>query len=159
MYKDAQFSNTSGASLDMELGLSDFSDLNDVKVKVLSVEFKVKSFCDNLGDSFADNNVYAFNNVSRQAGGNYVFGVKNKNETSVFNDLTDFVGTSAWPVHMTSWISQIGLPASATKTWKPKKLALSDEQVCFITVRNNSGVNSSQESYSWGSIVMRVVRL
>lgn len=160
MYRDDPLSNTSGGSLDMELGLSTFADLNDVKVKILSVEYKVRIYCDNVSISAgADNNLYAFNNESRQAGGTYMFGVKNVNDTTVFNDLTDFEGTSAWPVHITSWVAQVGLPASATKTWKPQKMAFSDEQVAFLTVRNNSGVSNAQASYSWASIVIRAIRL
>ena len=159
MYSDANLTQPTGSSLELKLGLADFPSLNDVKVKILSVEYKVRSFTDNYGTSTADNNVHAFNNLSRMAGGNYVFGVKNVNETTVLNSLDDFAGTSAWPVHFTSWITQIGLPASATKTWKPSKMAMSDEQVAFLAVRNNSGVNNSNESYSWASIVIRAIRL
>lgn len=159
MYKDSELNNVVGASADFQLGLEDFSDLNDVKIKVLSVEYKVKTFTDNLATSSADNNIQAFNNESRQAGGNFVFGVKNVSETTIINDLTDFKGTSAWPVHITSFITQVGLPASATKTWKPGKTAFSDEQVAFITVRNNSGVHSSNNCISWASITIRAIRL
>jgi hypothetical protein len=159
-YKDGGLVNTAGASVDLELGLSDFSDLDDVKIKILSIEYKVKTFTDNGATApLPDNNAYAFNYDLRSAGGNYLFGVKNKDDVTVFNDLDDFTGTSAWPVHMTSWASLIGNPASATKTWKPDKLALSHEQVAFLTVRNNSGVTNAVASYSWASIVIRAIRL
>lgn len=159
LYKDGGLSNSDGASLDMTLGLETFPVLTDVKVKLVSIEYKVKSFCDNLPLSTADNNINAFNNEARQAGGNYLFGIKNYTDTSAINSLDDFQGSSAWPVHMTSWISQVGLPASCTKTWKPRKVALSDEQVAFITVRNNSGIINDQASFSWLSIYMRCIRL
>ncbi len=163
MYKDFGFSNVAGASVDLELGLSSFPALTDVKVKVLSVEYKVKTVTDNYSTGSTgttpDNNLYAFNNEEAQSAGSYIVGVKNAADTQVYNDLDDFVGSSAWPVQITSWFSQIGIPASMTKTWKPPKLALSDEQVAFLTVRNNSGVNSAKNSYSWGSIVMRLIRL
>jgi len=162
MYKDYELECSSGQSKEFGLGLSDFSELTDVKVKVLSIEYKVKMFTDNnsaAGTPSADNNVYAFNNEERQAGGNVVFGVRNEADTTIYYELDLFTGSSAWPVHMTSWVTQVGLPASASKTWKPRKLALSDEQKAFITVRNNSGVYNSQSNYSWASIMMRVVRL
>ena len=159
-YKDGGLSNTNGASLDLELGLTDFPHLDDVKIKILSIEYKVKTVTDNGASApLPDNNQYAFNNDLRSAGGTYMFGVKNKNDVTVFNDLNDFTGTSAWPVHMTSWYTLIGNPASATKTWKPDKLALSNEQVAFLTVRNNSGVASSVASYSWASLMIRAIRL
>lgn len=163
MFKDENLSNTAGASLDLELGLTDFSDLTDPKIKILSIEYKVKTFCDNFSTNSSgiqpDNNLYAFNNEEKQAGGHYMFGVKNKDDTTVYRNFEEFVGSSAWPVYCTSWIAQIGLPASCTKTWKPDKLALSDEQVAFLTVRNNSGVVSSSNSYSRASIVIRAIRL
>jgi hypothetical protein len=165
LYKDSAFSNTIGASLDMELGLSTFPELTDVKVKVVSIEYKVKTVTDSFsatpapGGTAADNNLYAFNNEEAQSGGNYLVGIKNQADTAVYNDLADFTGSSAWPVQITSWFSQIGLPASMTKTWKPRKLGLSDEQVAFLTVRNNSGVNNARNCYSWASIVMRLIRL
>lgn len=160
LYKDGGLSNTSGASLDLELGLTDFSELDDVKIKILSIEYKVKTVCDNGATSpLPDNNQFAFNNDLRAAGGTFMFGVKNKDDVTVFNDLDDFTGTSAWPVHMTSWYALIGNPASATKLWKPDKLALSHEQVAFLTVRNNSGVSQSVGSYSWASLMIRAIRL
>ena len=165
LYKDSAFSNVTGASIDMELGLSSFPELTDVKVKVVSIEYKIKTVTDNYstnaapGSTTPDNNLYAFNNEEAQSAGTYLAGIKNSADTAVYNDLTDFTGSSAWPVQITSWFSQIGLPASMTKTWKPRKLGLSDEQVAFLTVRNNSGVNSARNSYSWGSIVMRLIRL
>lgn len=163
LYKDQGVSNTSGASLDMTLGLTTFPHLSDVKVKVVSIEYKVKTFTDNLPLSgtgaTADNNLHAFNNEDRQAGGTYLMGIKNYTDTSAINSLDDFQGSSAWPVHMTSWITQIGLPSSCTKTWKPRKVALSNEQVAFLTVRNNSGVINNKNSFSWMSIYMRLIRL
>lgn len=162
MYKDLEFSNTSGAALRNTCGLEDYNNLNDVKVKILSIEYKVKAFTDNVspdGATPADNNLYAFNNESRQAGGSFVFGVCNRDESSTLDILDDFEGTSAWPVHITSWVSQIGLPASTTKTWRPDKLALSDQQVAFITVKNNSGVHNTVASYAWASVVIRAIRI
>ncbi len=162
MYKDVEFNNTSGAALRQSCGLEDYNNLNDVKIKILSIEYKIKTFTDNIsttGSTPADNNLYAFNNEARQSGGSYVFGVCNQDENETLDTLDDFEGTSAWPVHITSWVSQIGLPASATKTWRPDKLALSDQQVAFITVKNNSGVKSTVSSYSWGSIVIRAIRI
>lgn len=161
LYKDGYNIVGSGASALNELGMEDTA-FDDVKFKILSIQYRIKAFCTNLSiASGADNNVNAFNPEELGSAGNVVFGIKNKDDTTTFNDLGDFVGTSAWPVHMDSWATLIGNPASVSKVWKPRKLALSNEQNAFVTLKNNSAFTAadSVSAETWFSIYIRGIRL
>jgi len=144
-----------------ELGLED-TDFNDVKIKILTVDYKIRLFTDNLGASAtppADNNLYFDNFNERNSCGQVIFGVDNKNDTTVFNDLGDFTGTSAFPVHVTSFGTDLGNPASISKRWKPRKMAFSNEQNAFISVRVESAVTGGTIVFSYSSIYIRAIRL
>jgi hypothetical protein len=151
-----------GSNVTSELGLEDTS-FNDVKFKLLSVEYKVKIFCDNLSATGgADNNVQAFNNEERGTAGSIIVGIANKSDTTTFNSLSSFQGTSAWPVHMTSFAALVGNPASFSKTWKPRKVALSNEQNAFINIRQDNswpGTADDQAAICYASLYIRGVRL
>lgn len=150
----------SGATV-CELGLED-TDFNDVKIKILSVDYKIRLFTDNLGASAvppADNNLYFDNFNERNSCGQVIFGVYNKADTTVFNDLGDFTGTSAFPVHVSSFGTDLGNPASLSKRWKPRKMAFSNEQNAFISVRVESAITGTQTPYSYSSIYIRAIRL
>ncbi len=159
MWKAGSFATSSGSSTQLELGLED-TTFNDVKFKLLSVEYRVKAFTSNV--SPGDNNANAFNDEEFGAAGSIIVGVMNKTTSTTFNDLEDFQGTSAWPVHMTNFSTLIGNPASYSKTWKPRKVALSNEQNAFMTLRvDNSwpGVGDAAPVDGYGSIYIRGVRL
>lgn len=144
-----------------ELGLEDTS-FNDVKIKILSVDYKIRLFTENLsasGSPPADNNIYFDNFNERNSCGQVIFGVYNKSDTTVFNDLGDFTGTSAWPVHVSSFAADLGNPASLSKRWKPRKTAFSNEQNGFISVRVESAVTGTQLVFSYSSIYIRAIRL
>lgn len=151
-----------GGSVQTELGLED-TEFTDVKFKLLSIIYKAKIFTSNIGiTSGADNNVYAFNDEEYGAGGSIIVGVKNAAETGVFNDLSDFTGTSAFPVEMTSFATLIGNPASYTKTWKPRKMALSNEQSGFLTIRQDNSFPSTDDDTDcqcYVSLYIRGIRL
>ncbi len=147
-----EYMSVGGGTTDsVEMGLED-TDFNDVKVKLLSIEYRVRIFTLQSGDptgkvfstSYSDNGIV-------------MFGIGNKSEDfDTYTSLGSFQGTSSWPVHFQGYGNQIGLPASISKTWKPRKTGLSNEQNCFIVVRS--------EALAMGSLVntslyMRLLRL
>lgn len=137
-----------------ELGLEDTS-FDDVKVKLLSVEYNVRGYATKTPMAW-DSTAFAYNG---QAGGQIIFGICNKNSTlSDFSGLNSFTGTSAWPVGVKPFFTVYGNTFSVSKTWKPKKTGLSNEQNAFITIRNDSAT-SAQYLYAWHSIYIRMVRL
>ena len=116
---------TSGA----ELGLEDTS-FDDVKVKLLSVEYSVKGFA-TFNPQDVQQKLFGYD---QQAGGQVIFGISNKNtNASDYTGLAQFTGTSAWPVAVKSWFVVNGSTFSVSKTWKPKKMGLSNEQNAVIT--------------------------
>lgn len=138
-----------------EFGLQNTS-FNDVKIKILSIDYKLEIFTSN-GLGGGDFNVTGFNN-SYDAFGTVVFGVSNQNETPAnLHEVSDFTGTSAWPVHWGTWLTMAGKPVTISKRWKPRKLAMSSEQVAFISVR--SELQSQTAPYWYGSMYIRAVRL
>ncbi len=143
------------------LGLGD-TTFNDVKIKILTIDYKIRLFTDNFGATvapLADNNLYFDNYNERNACGQIIFGVYNKNDSTIFNDLGDFTGTSAFPVHVTSFATDLGNPASVSKRWKPRKMAFSNEQDAFISVRNESAITGGETVESYSSIYIRAIRL
>jgi hypothetical protein len=158
-------SASTGATDAFELGLED-TTFEDVKFKLLSVEYKLKLYCSNLsplGSPPADNNIYAFNDEYAGAAGSIIVGVMNNTATATdFNDLDAFTGTSAWPVALAPYSTLIGNPASFSKTWKPRKVALSNEQNAFMVIRQDNtwpGTGEDTSVTGWGSIYIRGVRL
>ncbi len=151
---DTFSSISSGATEGAELGLEDTS-FNDVKVKLLSVEYNVRGYVTTTPMSW-DAQAFAYNG---QAGGQVIFGIANKSETIAnFTGLSTFTGTSAFPVAVKPFFGVYGSTFSVTKTWKPKKMGLSNEQNAFITVRNDSATSASL-LYVWHSMYIRLVRL
>jgi len=148
------------ATIPNELGLEDTA-FNDVKCKVLSIDYKVKVFSDVSGQSSFD--AITPGPLGRQSSttydtfGSIIFGIGNKNEDfTLFTSLGSFQGTSAWPVHTQGFYGQVGQIASVSKLWKPRKMGISNEQNAFICVRNDS---ASHLLYYHYSIYMRLVRL
>lgn len=137
-----------------ELGLTN-SSFDDVKMKILSIEYKATFFVTNASSNF---DVEAYN-ATRDAYGCVTFGVCNEaSVTSTFAVLGAFTGSSAWPVQTTGWNAVCGGGrTTVSKTWKPKSVALSNEQQAFIAVKND--VFSSSSPTWFGSIVIRGIRL
>ncbi len=165
MWLASDINASTGATDSFELGLEN-TTFNDVKFKLLSIEYRIKLFCSNLsptGSPPADNNSNAFNDEFAGAAGSIIVGIANKSETmTTFNDLDAFTGTSAWPVGIAPYATLIGNPASFSKTWKPRKVALSNEQNAFLVVRQDNtwpGVGEDTAVTGWGSIYIRGVRL
>ena len=142
----------SGQAESMNCGLRD-TPFEDQKFKIKSITFKLKIFTTNTGSY--DNSAY---NVNNDAAGDYLFGVGNQIENfDSFVSLNQFTSTSAWPVDTSMWFNTVGEVFTAQKTWKPRKLALSAEQVAFLTAFNFPG--SSRAPQSYGSIYIRGIRL
>ncbi len=140
-----------GTTDSVELGLEDTA-FNDVKVKLLSIEYRARLFALKSGDTTTERFSTSYSDQ-----GIIMFGIGNKSEDfDTYTSLGVFQGTSSWPVHVQGYGNQVGLPASVTKTWKPRKTGLSNEQNCFIVVRS--------EALAMGSLVntslyMRLLRL
>lgn len=148
------------ATFSAELGLEDTA-FNDVKCKLLSVDYKVKFYADQSGESNFDplqpGPLGRFGSITYDIFGSAIFGIGNKNEDfNTFTSLGSFQGTSAWPVHVQGFYGQVGQIASVSKLWKPRKMGLSNEQNAFISVRNDS---TSNLMYFHSSIYMRLIRL
>ena len=115
MWQSSDINASTGATDYFELGLEN-TTFNDVKFKLLSIEYRLKLYCSNLsplGSPPADNNLYAFNDEYAGAAGSIIVGIANKSETmSDFNDLDAFTGTSAWPVTIQPYSTLIGKPGS-----------------------------------------------
>ncbi len=140
-----------GLTDDMKLGLEDTS-FNDVKVKLLSVKYVAQLYTEEAGDPTG-----LFFSTSYGDSGTVLFGIGNKNEVfSTYTSLGSFQGTSSFPVQIQGYSTLIGNPTSVTKTWTPRKMGLSNEQVAFITVRSASGGNGCVAGLS---IYMRLLRL
>ncbi len=147
-----ELGTVAGGSTDSsELGLEDTS-FNDVKVKVLSIEYRVRLFVLLSGDT----TVKQFS-TSYSDNGIVMFGIGNKTEDfDTYTSLGSFQGTSSWPVHVQGFGTQVGLPLSITKTWKPRKAGLSNEQNSFIVVRSDALAMGTYVNYS---LYMRLLRL
>lgn len=151
LIQQERISILSGNTDDMKLGLED-TGFTDVKVKLLSVKYVAQLFVGESGDtttkqfssSYGDN-------------GQVIFGIGNKNENfATYTSLGSFQGTSSFPVHAQGYTTLIGNPTSVTKTWTPRKMGLSNEQVAFITVRSQAVTNGCVAGLS---IYMRLLRL
>lgn len=141
-----------GSTEGSELGLEDTA-FNDVKVKLLSVDYNASGYVYQTAGYEAQ----AFT-AAEQAAGSVLMGIMNKGETvNNFTGLSSFVGTSAWPAAVKSFHTVCGTKFSVSHRWKPKKTGLSNEQNAFITVRNDTA--SSGDLYVWRSIYIRMVRL
>lgn len=156
MYTSEPLSLSTGGSQLVELGLED-TTFDDVKVKILSVEYRV-FLQTSYNNTSRDNNIDAFNVIARSAG-QVLCGVRNKNESVIFNSLDDFTGSSGWPVKTTSYHCTLGVNYSMTHTWKPSKLAFSNEQNAFISVKAGSDDSDFQNVRGLGSLVIRAIRL
>jgi hypothetical protein len=141
----------------MAMGLPD-STFTDPKMKILSITWQTKIFADNHTLVNADNNIFAFNFDEAGQTGLVLMGIQNENAGTI-NDLNDFEGTSAWPVEMKSFAVELGSAASVTKTWRPDKLALSDQQQAFLSIRTFDGGSAVSGIDTWSSIYIRGVRL
>ncbi len=140
-----------GATDDMKLGLEDTS-FNDVKVKLLSVKYVAQLFTAEAGDPTGKFFSTAFGD-----NGTVMFGIGNKNEVfSTYTSLGSFQGTSSFPIQIQGYTTIIGNPTSVTKTWTPRKMGLSNEQVAFITVRSQAVTSGCVAGLS---IYMRLLRL
>lgn len=136
-----------------ELGLQN-TQFDDVKIKILTVEYRIMIYVSNTNDwntqGFAGN---------RDAYGQCFFGVSNQLEhtPSQFGELEGFTGTSAFPVRAAPWAVVCGQTVTISKTWRPDKMAFSNEQCAFISILNAS---SSAAAPTWfGGITIRAVRL
>ena len=140
-----------------ELGLQNTS-FNDVKMKILSIQYKVQLYSANgTSQGAGDFNDKAFSKW-RTAYGSVIFGVANKTgDPADIKELDDYTGTSAWPVHFDMWQTQVGKTTTVSKLWKPKKLAFSSEQVATINLR--SDILSEAAPYALGFMYIRGVRL
>jgi len=147
------------SSQTIAMGLSD-SSFTDVSMKIVSIKYQAKVFADNLANPVpgANNDIYAFNRDEVGNNGFFLAGIRNMNAGTI-NDLNDFEGTSAWPVDMSSFAVELGSAASFTKTWKPRKLALSHEQQAFLSIRTFVGGSVSDQVDAWASIYIRGIRL
>ncbi len=147
------------SSVTMAVGLPD-STFTDVSFKIVSIKYQAKILADNLSNPApgANNDIYAFNADEVGNEGFCLAGIRNENAGTI-NDLNDFEGTSAWPVDMSSFMVELGSAASFTKTWKPRKLALSDQQQAFLTVRCFAGGSVKDDVDAFTSIYIRGIRL
>jgi len=145
---------SAGSTEGAELGLED-TGFNDVKVKLLSIEYNVQGFVTENPQDWQQK-AFAYDT---QAAGQVIFGIMNKSETANdFTGLSAFTGTSAWPVGVKPFFCVNGKTFSISKTWKPGKTGLSNEQNAFITVRSDTGTSGAL-FYCWHSIYIRMVRL
>ncbi len=143
----------SGVTDSTTVGLNNTS-FNDVKVKLLSVEYRLKMF-PIPSPTPEDFNTQAFS-TSFDSQGLLICGIGNENENfDLFTSAAIFEGTSSWPVHIQGWHAMIGDPQRISKTWKPRKTGLSNEQVAFVAVRNEGAAIM----YYHVSLYMRVLRL
>ncbi len=135
----------------VELGLED-TPFEDVKVKLLSIEYRARLYTQLSGDTQDK----AFS-TSYRDNGIIMFGIGNTIEDfSLYTSLGSFQGTSSWPVHAQGYSTQVGLPHYITKSWKPRKTGLSNEQNAFISIRTEPiNVGCLAET----SIYIRMVRL
>lgn len=161
LWGQEQLTISQSSSQTTAVGLPD-STFTDPKMKILSIKYQAKIFMDNLPSSgappIADNNTLAFNFDEAGQTGLCLAGIRNENAGTI-NDLNDFEGTSAWPVDMSSFAVELGSAASFTKTWKPDKLALSDQQQAFLSVRAFLGGSVENGCDAWTSIYIRGIRL
>ncbi len=145
-----------GSSSDtLAVGLSD-TTFTDVSMKIVSIVYQTKIFCATLDPYSADAQMFDVGELGQS--GVIIAGVANQN-AGTLNDLNDFEGTSAWPVDMKSYAVDVGNTASFTKTWKPRKLALSHEQQAILTIRAFQGGAAQDGSYINSSIYIRGIRL
>ena len=151
MFQEENFSVPGNTTDSTELGLEDTS-FGDVKVKLLSVEYRVRLYPLESGDTTGKHF-----STSYSDSGVVMFGIGNKSENfDLYTSLGSFQGTSSWPVHIQGYSNQVGLPQSVTKTWKPRKTGLSNEQNAFISIRSEVlGIGSLAET----SLYIRMVRL
>ncbi len=149
--QEEDLSIPAGTTDSVELGLEDTS-FGDVKVKLLSVEYRVRLYALESGDT----NTKRFS-TSYRDDGIVIFGIGNKSEDfNTYNSLGIFQGTSSWPVHAQGYSNQVGLPQSITKTWKPRKTGMSNEQNAFMSIRSEAlAVGSLAET----SLYIRMIRL
>ena len=143
------------SSATLSVGLSD-TLFTDVTMKVVSIQYQAKIFSDTVAPYDANGQMFDHGSISQD--GFIIAGVANKNHGTL-NDLNDFEGTSGWPVDMKQFSVCVGNPASYTKTWRPKKLALSHEQQAILTVRALAGGSLDDDSEVVYSIYIRGIRL
>ena len=152
---DLQNSLAGSSSETLSVGLSD-TTFTDVSIKIVSITYQAKIFCSTAHPYSA--NEQMFDPLEYAQSGFVLVGVANQNHGTL-NDLNDFEGTSGWPVDLKSYAVTIGNTASFTKTWKPRKLALSHEQQAILTVRALQGGNTVDSAYMDTSIYIRGIRL
>ncbi len=151
IFQEDNISVGTGDTKSLELGLED-TGFNDVTVKVLSIEYRLRLFAAESGDTTAKQ----FSTSYRDSG-MVVFGIGNKSEDfDTYVSLGSFQGTSSWPVHVQGYEVTVGSPMSITKTWKPRKMGLSNEQNAFMVIRSET---STVGSMVGNSIYMRLLRL
>jgi hypothetical protein len=151
IFNQEELSVASGATGSTELGLED-TTFNDVKVKLLSVEYRVRLFTAESGDTTGK-----MFSTSYGDNGFVLFGIGNKTENfDTYTSLGVFQGTSSWPVQIIGYQTMVGNNQSITKTWKPRKTGLSNEQNAFITIRSEAVTSGC---YAGTSIYMRMIRL
>ncbi len=151
IFQEEQLSVGTGTTDSSELGLEDTS-FNDVKVKLLSVEYRLRLFTAESGDT-------TMKQFSTSYGDNgmIMFGIGNKTEDfDTYTSLGVFQGTSSWPVHVQGYSTLVGNNQSITKTWKPRKTGLSNEQNAFIVVRSEAVTSGALAN---ASMYIRMVRL
>ncbi len=152
---DMQLPLAGSSSGTLSVGLSD-TLFTDVTMKVVSIQYQARIFSDAVALYDANSQMFNFDEFSQS--GFIIAGVANQNHGTL-NDLNDFSGTSAWPVDMKQYSCCVGNPASYTKTWKPRKLALSHEQQAVLTVRALQGGTLQDASDIVYSIYIRGIRL
>jgi len=152
---DNELSLPGSSSDTLSVGLSD-TTFTDVTMKVLSIQYQARIFSDAVAPYDANSQMFNYDEFSQA--GFIIAGVANQNHGTL-NDLNDFSGTSAWPVDMKQFAVCVGNPASYTKTWKPRKLALSHEQQAILSVRSLQGGTLQDASDCVLSIYIRGIRL
>jgi hypothetical protein len=140
-----------GATDSRTLGLEDTA-FDDVKCKLLSVDYRIKLYTAESGDTTLKQFSTSYHDY-----GMVIFGIGNKTENfDLYTSLGAFQGTSSFPVHWQGYSNEVGLPASITKSWKPRKMGLSNEQNAFMSFRSEPVSSGSLVSTS---IYMRLIRL
>ncbi len=135
----------------VELGLEDTS-FDDVKCKLLSVDYRIRLWALESGDTTGKHFSTSYHDE-----GIVIFGIGNNTEDfDTYTSLGVFQGTSSFPVHVQGYSNQVGIAQSLSKTWKPRKMGISNEQNAFMSFRSEALHTGSLVNTS---IYMRLIRL
>ena len=151
IFQEDSVAVTDAGATGFSLGLEE-TGFNDVKTKLLSAEYRIRIFSGFSGDT--DGKQFS---TSYSHSGQLICGVMNKSEVlTELASLSAFTGLTAFPVHVSGSMSQVGLPTSVTKTWKPKKMGFSNEQKIFVSMKGDEFTSAGRANVS---LYLRLVRL